>query len=244
MPQYTDTNGRGNANTNTKLANGYSDQNSPNSSQMSSGDGGHQDSTTLISRTQKQHTTQQVTTTTKTIREIQYIGPDGQPLDYVPTTHVGGGPPPQPQPRLSTSSSTAGYDHQHQGYPPLEAASGEGYYNPNAGQPQPPQHGYANYAEYPHRPPTPPSPSDRSSSPLPQHREPDFMRQGGPGTAPGRGFQPRSGYDELDTTLMPPRPGEPYNRGSPEPSGSMSGSQGGPPALPFPIAPGSGGIQT
>jgi hypothetical protein len=72
----------------------------------------------------------------------------------------------------------------------------------------------------------------------------DFMRQGGPGTAPGRGFQPRSGYDELDTTLMPPRPGEPYNRGSPEPSGSMSGSQGGPPALPFPIAPGSGGIQT
>ena len=27
-----------------------------------------------------------MTTTTKTIREIQYIGPDGQPLEYVPTS--------------------------------------------------------------------------------------------------------------------------------------------------------------
>lgn len=57
-------------------------------------------------------------------------------------------------------------------------------------------------------------------------------------------YPPRSGYDELDTTLMPPRPGEPYNRGSPGPSatGSMSGSQGGPPAQPFPVPPGPGGV--
>ena len=57
------------------------------------------------------------------------------------------------------------------------------------------------------------------------------------------GYPPRSGYDELDTTLMPPRPGEAYNRGSPGPSaaGSMSGSQGGPPPVPFPVAPGQGG---
>ena len=94
----------------------------------------------------------QVTTTTKTIREIQYIGPDGQPLDYVPTSTG--------QARLSTSSYDTGG-----GYPPIENV---GYYGPQGQQPP----GYANYAEYPHRPPTPPSPSDRSSSPPPQHREP------------------------------------------------------------------------
>ena len=149
---YRDSNGGAS----TKMPNGYPDHNnSPNSSQISAdGSGGHHSSMesgpTLISRTQKQHTTQQVTTTTKTIREIQYIGPDGQPLEYVPTT---------------TSSG---------GYPQLENRSGSsaGPQGPPGAylQQQPP--GYANYAEYPHRPPTPPSPSDRSSSPPPQHREP------------------------------------------------------------------------
>ena len=171
------------------MPNGFSvnanDQNnSPNSSQIS-GDGSvglpgnHEPS--LISRTQKQHITQQVitfhdddmflyfksyfhlikikldlqvTTTTKTIREIQYIGPDGQPLDYVPS---GAG-----QARLS-SSSAAGV----QPFPQL-SYGGQDQQQQN----QQPQHGYANYAEYPHRPPTPPSPSDRSNSPPPQHREP------------------------------------------------------------------------
>ena len=53
------------------------------------------------------------------------------------------------------------------------------------------------------------------------------------GGSGGSGYTPRSGYDELDTTLMPPRPGEPYNRGSPGNSnaGSMSGSQSGGPAV-------------
>lgn len=96
----------------------------------------------------------QVTTTTKTIREIQYIGPDGQPLDYVPS---GAG-----QARLSSSSAPA----VPPGYPQLS------YGGQDQQQQQQPQHGYANYAEYPHRPPTPPSPSDRSNSPPPQHREP------------------------------------------------------------------------
>ena len=97
----------------------------------------------------------QVTTTTKTIREIQYIGPDGQPLDYVPS---GAGQ----APRLSSSSAAPGY-------PQLGYGGGQDQQQ----QPQQqPQHGYANYAEYPHRPPTPPSPSDRSNSPPPQHREP------------------------------------------------------------------------
>ena len=70
------------------------------------------------------------------------------------------------------------------------------------------------------------------------------MRKQSNNSGVGGGFPPpRSGYDELDTTLMPPRPGEAYNRGSPGPSatGSMSGSQGGPPAQPFPVAPGQGG---
>ena len=109
----------------------------------------------------------QVTTTTKTIREIQYIGPDGQPLEYVPTSTTATG-----QPRLSTT----GYDPNS--YPQLE---NRGYYGQQGPGPppqapgQPPLPAYANYAEYPHRPPTPPSPSDRSSSPPPQHREPGIV---------------------------------------------------------------------
>ena len=35
----------------------------------------------------------QVVTTTKTIREVQYLGPDGQPLDYVPNAAAIAGPP-------------------------------------------------------------------------------------------------------------------------------------------------------
>eukprot|EP00093_Oithona_nana_P014947 14947.XXX_79435_75229_1 [CDS] Oithona nana genome sequencing. len=74
--------------------------------------------------------------------------------------------------------------------------------------------------------------------------------KGGSGSSVS-GYPPRSGYDELDTTLMPPRPGEPYNRGSPGPSvtGSMSGgSQGGPPPpggapIPFPVPPNAAGGQ-
>ena len=112
-----------------------------------------------------------MTTTTKTIREIQYIGPDGQPLEYVPTSTSAG--PITHHPRLSTSS-TGGYE----GYPPsIENRSASTTAQPAfGGQPGqsggPGQQAYANYAEYPHRPPTPPSPSDRSNSPPPQHREP------------------------------------------------------------------------
>lgn len=72
----------------------------------------------------------------------------------------------------------------------------------------------------------------------------DYMRKqsSNSGVSGTGNYPPRSGYDELDTTLMPPRPGEPYNRGSPGPSatGSMSGSTG-PPPQPFPVAPGQGG---
>merc|ERR1740129_2497953 len=263
MPQYTDTNGgTGNA---VKMSNGYPDglaNNSPNSSQISAdGSAGHHSNDggpTLISRTQKQHTTQQVTTTTKTIREIQYIGPDGQPLEYVPTSGTSASAITH-HPRLSTSSA-GGYDPSSAGLPPggypgpppiEQRSSSSAFGGPGGPPPLPPpggggqqQQGYANYAEYPHRPPTPPSPSDRSNSPPPQHREPDYMRKQSNNSGVSGGYPPRSGYDELDTTLMPPRPGEAYNRGSPGPSaaGSMSGSQGGPPPVPFPVAPGQGGV--
>ena len=58
---------------------------------------------------------------------------------------------------------------------------------------------------------------------------PDYMRQGGGG---GSGYPPRSGYDELDTTLMPPRPGEPYAGAAPPGGGGAGGA-------PPPNAPGA-----
>jgi hypothetical protein len=64
----------------------------------------------------------------------------------------------------------------------------------------------------------------------------DYMRQTGSGSTGGG---PRSGYDELDTTLMPPRPGEQYGRGgsggSPANAGggsTGSGGGAGPPGVP------------
>jgi len=159
--------------------NGHSGGVSPNSSQLSM-DGRE---STLITRTQKQHITQNVTTTTKTIREVQYIGPDGLPIDFIPGQE-------------GTFNGHGGHmDYQNQQFADY--------------------HQYQQQQQYPHdynRPPTPPSPSERSNSPLNNHR--GFAPQ------PGGGF-PRSGYDELDTTLMPPRPGaDPYARNTPSPGAS------------------------
>ena len=53
----------------------------------------------------------------------------------------------------------------------------------------------------------------------------DYMRQSG---APN--YPPRSGYDELDTTLMPPRPGEQYaggGGGGQQPHPPQQGGPGG-----------------
>ena len=82
----------------------------------------------------------QVTTTTKTIREVQYIGPDGQPIDFVPGEN---GPIPY-------DNHIGDYQNQHFG----------DY-----------QHYPQHYTDY-NRPPTPPTPSERSTSPLPNHRLP------------------------------------------------------------------------
>ena len=130
-----------------------------------------------------------MTTTTKTIREIQYLGPDGQPLEYVPNSaNPNGNGPPQVHPRLHGNQN---YDQLQgdQGYGNV-GGNGGGHYHPQGVYPQSSgdngggghyeQEGVNNYqpganhpyAEYPHRPPTPPSPSDRSNSPPPQHREP------------------------------------------------------------------------
>ena len=85
----------------------------------------------------------QVTTTTKTIREVQYIGPDGQPLDYIPGQDNGGG-------YTFDTPGMADYQNYGQMYPP-PLGHPPGQYN---------------------RPPTPPTPSERSHSPGANHRIP------------------------------------------------------------------------
>ena len=101
-----------------------------------------------------------MTTTTKTIREIQYLGPDGQPLEFVP-----GGPADQYSNGPTNGGGAYPGAHQPVGYGDYEQY-GQG------GPPQQMPQTYADYGEYPHRPPTPPSPSDRSNSPPPQHAQP------------------------------------------------------------------------
>ena len=125
------------------MTNGHSGEVSPDSSQLS--DQGRHGESTLVTRTQKQHVTHNVTTTTKTIREVQYIGPDGQPLDFIPGEHAAAG---------------LAY-HEYNGGPG----------GPGLGDYQNYQM-YSQMAGQYNRPPTPPTPSERSTSPLPSHRVP------------------------------------------------------------------------
>ncbi|XP_069693352.1 splicing regulator ARVCF isoform X6 [Periplaneta americana] len=214
--------------------NGHPDNHSPNSSHLSvqSGDA------TLVSRTQKQQTTQQVTTLTKVVREVHHVGPDGQPVDYVGVPYSG-------VPVLPTSTAPSNYPHtqfpnyellaSQEPYPPLDPARRypEPYRQsypdyeqypprPEYPYPNPPYPGAfpaygdsANYVDQPgygERPPTPPSPSERSESPpLQQALQHDYIRKGAP--------FPQSGYDELDPALIrqdhyriTPSPGGPVDR--------------------------------
>ena len=86
------------------------------------------------------------------LREVQYIGPDGQPLDFVPEQGLGyeynGGGAEDYQSNLLQG---AGDYQNYQMYAQMAALSQPGQYN---------------------RPPTPPTPSERSSSPPPSHRVP------------------------------------------------------------------------
>ena len=86
----------------------------------------------------------QVTTTTKTIREVQYIGPDGLPIDFIPGQEGNG-----------YNGHGGHMDYQNQQFADYQL------YQQQQQQ------------QYPHdynRPPTPPTPSERSNSPLNNHR--------------------------------------------------------------------------
>ncbi|XP_050736091.1 catenin delta-2-like isoform X20 [Eriocheir sinensis] len=155
------------------------------------------ESTQLVSRKQTQHTTQQITTTTKVIKEVHHIGPNGEVLDTHPLGEYPYAQAPAPPGyamdsyRPHSPSSEAGSRSRYEGYPPTSTA---GYdYDPYSRGPRgdypydqvgypPPQtqpgysghfrgDGAGNYVDpgYLQRPPTPPSPSERSESP-PPHR--------------------------------------------------------------------------
>ena len=83
-----------------------------------------------------------MTTTTKTIREVQYIGPDGQPIDYIPAENGG---------QFAYENHNHISDYQNHQFGDYQMYGGLQNYN---------------------RPPTPPTPSERSTSPLPSHRVP------------------------------------------------------------------------
>ncbi|KAG8227326.1 hypothetical protein J437_LFUL006767 [Ladona fulva] len=225
--------------------NGHPDNHSPNSSHISlhGGDPASAAATagTLVSRTQKQQTTQQVTTVTKVVREVHHMGPDGQPVEYATYGGTGVVPPTvpgaQPYPTFGNYEHLAGqepypdvdpsrryqdpYRQTYQDYDHYSPRPEYQYQNPAYPSAYPGYADAANYVEqaggpvvagpgpvaYGERPPTPPSPSERSESPPPQQAPPphaynaseilDYLSKGAP--------YPQSGYDELDTSLLPPR---------------------------------------
>ncbi|XP_046407039.1 armadillo repeat protein deleted in velo-cardio-facial syndrome-like isoform X3 [Ischnura elegans] len=217
--------------------NGHPDNHSPNSSHISlhGGDPATGASTgTLVSRTQKQQTTQQVTTVTKVVREVHHMGPDGQPVEYA--TYGGTGVVPPTVGAAPTYPTFGNYEHlaaqepypdvdpsrryqdpyrpTYQDYDHYPTRPEYQYQNPAYPSAYPGYPDATNYVEqgggpvvvpgagpvaYGERPPTPPSPSERSESPPPQQAPPphDYLSKGAP--------YPQSGYDELDTSLLPPR---------------------------------------
>ncbi|RZF46104.1 hypothetical protein LSTR_LSTR012964 [Laodelphax striatellus] len=174
---------------------------------------------TLVSRTQKQQTTQQVTTVTKVVREVHHMGPESQPaVDYVsvqvpiglPYAH----PPhphhhhPHPHPHFANYEHMPGQEPTYE--PPPDQAH---HYRSNYHDFDPyiyPNRSYPSYgqlqSEYSEQPPTPPSPSEQSESPTPHN---DYLRKAAPFPSPG--------YDELENSHIIPRP-EHY-RITPSPAG-------------------------
>lgn len=159
---------------------------------------------TMLSRSQKQLSTQEVTTVTKVIREVHHMRPDGQSLgEYVP---VEMGYPPGPASSLGHSQFSNYSDQESPGhhymdqyrqtysdYEPFTSGGPLGVYAVG-GQPY-------RGIEFSDRPPTPPSPSERSESPPPAQLH-EFLRK-------GSGYP--SGYDELDATHMLSHPPEHYH---------------------------------
>ncbi|KAF0310532.1 hypothetical protein FJT64_018488 [Amphibalanus amphitrite] len=122
-------------------------QSPPPAGPQTNGGGQPQPQQQLISRTQKQSTTQQVTTVTKVYRELHHIGPDGQLLepgqagDF--SAYSAGGPP----------------QHPHSPYtmdPYRPASPGSEQASRVSGRPvQSPQHPYSPYTMDPYRPASP-----------------------------------------------------------------------------------------
>ncbi|XP_066996791.2 catenin delta-2 isoform X2 [Anabrus simplex] len=214
--------------------NGHQDNHSPNSSHLSVQSG---DAATLVSRTQKQQTTQQVTTLTKVVREVHHVGPDGQPVDYVGLPYSGPGvlptsaAPTYPHSQFTNYELLTGqetytpidparrypesYHPNYQDYEQYPPQPEYPYQNPPYAGAFPPYGEAPNYSEQPsygERPPTPPSPSEQSESPPLQQTLPhDYLRKGTPYSQPG--------YDELDPSLIPPR--QDHYRITPSPGGPV-----------------------
>ncbi|XP_071533529.1 catenin delta-2 isoform X24 [Panulirus ornatus] len=172
---------------------------SPDTSRHSVSSSG-QDSTQLVSRKQTQHTTQQITTTTKVIRELHHIGPDGEVLDsyQVGDYNPYGQAPPQPgyamdSYRPHSPASEAGSRSRYEGYPPTSNAGYE--YDPYSRGP--PAHQDYPYDQVGYPPQTQPGYSGH-------YRDAAV------------GGYPQSGYAELDGTLLPPNGEDPY-RNTPSP---------------------------
>ncbi|XP_066255219.1 catenin delta-2 isoform X2 [Euwallacea similis] len=158
-------------------SNGHSEH-SPNSSHMSV----HSDEPLV--RSQKQQTTQQVTTVTKVVREVQQIG-DQQTGDYIPVP-LGSYPHSSHYADYSEQPSHHMYSqyHQHPHYQDFEPYTGS-------------YGAYMGYPEGTERPPTPPSPHSAEPSPLPISAPPNAAYLG-------------SGYDELpEHYRVTPSPGGP-----------------------------------
>ncbi|KYB29681.1 Catenin delta-2-like Protein [Tribolium castaneum] len=164
-------------------SNGHSEH-SPNSSHMSV----HSDEPLV--RTHKQQTTQQVTTVTKVVREVQQLG-EAQPGEYIPVplgSYPHSGHPRSQYVDYMEQPAHHMYSqyHQHPHYQDYEH-----YPNP-----------YGAYMGYPpgaERPPTPPSPSEHSGapSPIPISAQPGVQYLS-------------SGYDELPEHFrVTPSPGGP-----------------------------------
>lgn len=163
-------------------SNGHSEH-SPNSSHMSV----HSDEPLV--RTQKQQTTQQVTTVTKVVREVQQLGEQHhQTGDYIPVP-LGSYPHTQQYVDYIEQPTHYMYSqyHQHPHYQDYD-------HYPT------PYGAYMGYQSGGERPPTPPSPSEHSADPSPL-------------PLPPQGANPAyltSGYDELgEHYRVTPSPGGP-----------------------------------
>ncbi|XP_075219493.1 catenin delta-2-like isoform X2 [Lycorma delicatula] len=209
------------------------DNHSPNSSSHLSDNS----TATLVSRTQKQQTTQQVTTVTKVVREVHHMGPESQPVDYVsvpvpvpvpvgiglgysttPHSHPHPHPHPHahPHPHPHGHPQFTNYEHhvtgQESAYPPNDAArsyrSTYQDFEPYPYPNQPYPGSYPAYGQSEYSEQPQTPPSPSERSESPPPQH-DYLRKGAPFPSPG--------YDELEGTHILPRPD--HYRITPSPAG-------------------------